>query len=65
MSRNSSFVDVSYEIGDQLRVPRHIEDGQQCYFSDSGGKIKEQQLEIVWDFIENLQINQQQAQGMN
>jgi hypothetical protein len=55
---------VSYGIGDQLRVPHHIEDMQQCYFSDSGGKIKEQQLGKVWDFIENLNINQQ-AQGMN
>jgi len=58
-------VGVSYGIGDRLRVPHHIEDMQQCYFSDSGGKIKEQQLGKVWDFMGNLQINQQEAQGMN
>jgi len=28
-------------------------------------KIKEQQLGKVWDFLENLQTNQQQALGMN
>jgi hypothetical protein len=56
---------VSCGLGDQLRVPHRIEDMQQCYFSDSGGKIKEQLLGKVWDFMENLQINQQQAQGMN
>jgi len=56
---------VTYGNGDQLRVPHHIEDMRRCYFSDSGGKIKEQQLGKVWDFMGNLQINQQHTQGMN
>jgi hypothetical protein len=50
---------TSYECHITLKICNSVN------FSDSGGKIKEQQLWKVWNFMDNLQINQQQAQGIN
>jgi hypothetical protein len=47
----------SYGSGDELRMPHQTEALQRSYFSDSGRKIKQQQLGKVWDFTENLQIH--------